>query len=467
MPPSLSATAATCPLKVSYNPQNLPTATAGAAPIVAAGGTAPGTSGGFVDFSTWSTAGNATITAQGGTVSGAGGAYITFDYSAHAGDATLIANGGTSGAAGGSIVFRRGATGDNARVVTFAGGVVDVSGNTFYGGTSVGSVEGAGAIYLQGSLLTVGGRNTSTTFSGQIVDGDPGFGIGGLLTKVGSGKLSLSGANAYTGLTTVTGGTLAVDGSIVGAATVNSGGTLQGAGNVGGLVTVNSGGTLSPGNSPGQFSVSSLSLLSGSQLTIELGGAQPGIGYDTLSVSGLASLGGVLAVLPINGFQPALNDAFAVLSFNSRAGDFSTYSGLAVGGHLMLRHAFTTNSLLLTARPTIDGDINLDGTVNIFDINAVSSNWSTAGPQGDANGDGIVNIFDINLISANWGATSADRRARAACARTYAGWTVGRHSSPPESVAASRGSLRRVKPRGRADVVDSVESCLQFDSARV
>ena len=50
------------------------------------------------------------------------------------------------------------------------------------------------------------------------------------------------------------------------------------------------------------------------------------------------------------------------------------------------------------------GDINLDGTVNIFDINAVSSNWNTAGPQGDANGDGTVNIFDVNVISSNWGA---------------------------------------------------------------
>ena len=49
------------------------------------------------------------------------------------------------------------------------------------------------------------------------------------------------------------------------------------------------------------------------------------------------------------------------------------------------------------------GDANGDNTVNIFDINLVSSNWSTAGPTGDANHDGTVNIFDINLISANWG----------------------------------------------------------------
>ena len=51
----------------------------------------------------------------------------------------------------------------------------------------------------------------------------------------------------------------------------------------------------------------------------------------------------------------------------------------------------------------IPGDVNFDGTVNIFDINVVSSNWSTPGPLGDANGDHTVNIFDINVVSAHWG----------------------------------------------------------------
>jgi trimeric autotransporter adhesin len=51
-------------------------------------------------------------------------------------------------------------------------------------------------------------------------------------------------------------------------------------------------------------------------------------------------------------------------------------------------------------------DINMDGFVNIFDINLVSSNWNKMGAPGtvpgDANKDGVVDIFDINLISANW-----------------------------------------------------------------
>jgi len=58
------------------------------------------------------------------------------------------------------------------------------------------------------------------------------------------------------------------------------------------------------------------------------------------------------------------------------------------------------------AVPTAMPDVNMDGFVNIFDINLVSANWGGSGPDGDANKDGTVNIFDINLISANWDPTA-------------------------------------------------------------
>jgi Trypsin/PEP-CTERM motif len=50
----------------------------------------------------------------------------------------------------------------------------------------------------------------------------------------------------------------------------------------------------------------------------------------------------------------------------------------------------------------LPGDLNLDGAVNIFDVNLVSAHWGQAGPEGDANGDGVVDIFDVNFVSAHW-----------------------------------------------------------------
>ncbi len=54
-------------------------------------------------------------------------------------------------------------------------------------------------------------------------------------------------------------------------------------------------------------------------------------------------------------------------------------------------------------RNFLDGDVNFDGQVDIFDVNAVSANWAgTTSPSGDANLDAAIDIFDINMISSNW-----------------------------------------------------------------
>ena len=81
---------------------------------------------------------------------------------------------------------------------------------------TIGSLAGAGTVSNSGAaaaVLTAGGDNSSTVFSGAIQDDGP---TG--LTKTGTGTLTLSGTSTYSGATTVAGGTLGVDGSIVNSA---------------------------------------------------------------------------------------------------------------------------------------------------------------------------------------------------------------------------------------------------------
>jgi autotransporter-associated beta strand protein len=347
-----------------YNVAYEGTTTAADATIELQGATIPYTYGGSSGFSTWSTAGNATITAQGGTVLYAGGGTISFDYVGHAGNATLIANGGSGGGGGGEIYFRRGATGDNSKIVVNAGGLAHFGGNIGYGGTAVGSIEGAGTFALNGSELTTGARNTSTTVSGPIVD-ILGSSTNGRLTKVGAGTLTLAGTNTYTGLTTVNGGALSVTGSIVGGAIVNNSGTLNGTGTIGGEVTVNTGGTFLPGTSPGTITVGGLKLMPGSKLGFELGATR-----DHIIVNGNVTLGGTLELSLLSGFVPELNATFPLFegAVGTISGTFANVISPLFDGH-EVDVIYGTNSVILKVvdADTDTGDYNNDGVVDAAD----------------------------------------------------------------------------------------------------
>ncbi len=83
-------------------------------------------------------------------------------------------------------------------VTVSSGASFDLAGYT----QSIGSLSGSGNVALGAGQLDVGSDHSSTTFSGDL------SGVGGRLTKTGTGTLTLSGTNTYTGGTTVNAGTL-------------------------------------------------------------------------------------------------------------------------------------------------------------------------------------------------------------------------------------------------------------------
>ena len=240
------------------------TPTAGNATFTNLGGAVSGRGGGF-SVVTSGTAGNATFVNNGGAVSDALGAETLFNDTGDAGNATLIANGSLGGGGGGLIQFASASSGGTARVEVFGNGNLDISGHDAPGLTT-GSIKGNGAVFLGANNLTLGTNNLSTTFSGLMQDGGTNGGIGGSLTKAGSGDLTLSNANTYTGGTTITEGTLLVKndiGSATGGGAVQvKAGTLSGTGKISGAVTVATGtsaATLLPGaaTEPGTLTLQS------------------------------------------------------------------------------------------------------------------------------------------------------------------------------------------------------------------
>ncbi|MEO6477601.1 autotransporter-associated beta strand repeat-containing protein [Luteolibacter sp.] len=222
---------------------------------------------------------------------------------------------------------------------------------------NLGSLSGSGDlanIAASGTTatLSVGALNTDTTFSGVLAAN----GTSHLaLTKVGTGKLTLSNANTYTGKTTIGGGslTLASTGSIANSSeiSINGGnfnvsavsgfslGSAQSLTGSGGSVTgaINVNGTLAIGNSPGTMTFNNdLTFGSSAASNFEFTNITLGINSYDLAQGGAGSqavtFGGTLNLL-FSGGTYANGGSVQIFNFDTYGGTFATvnFSGLDVG----------------------------------------------------------------------------------------------------------------------------------------
>ena len=191
-----------------------------------------------------------------------------FQNSSRAANAVLVANGGLNGGTGGSIELDDGSTGGTAQVKVFGDGSLDISAHNTVP-VVIGSVEGDGKVLLGPHKLSIGANNLSTTFSGVIQDS-------GSLTKVGTGTLTLSSANTYTGGTTVSAGGLKVSnksgsGTGTGSVQVNAG-TLSGKGIIAGATTIGTGSGAGAFLAPGEGASKVITLTIQGPLTFKADG---------------------------------------------------------------------------------------------------------------------------------------------------------------------------------------------------
>ena len=180
--------------------------------------------------------------------------------------------------------------------------------NTYTGDTTISATTGTLEIGGAGSLGAGG------TYAGAITNNDKfkynstatqtlsGVISGaGTLEKDNTGTLTLSGTNIYTGTTTVSGGTLIIDGdhsAATGDITVSGTGTLAGSGTLASM-TISLGGVQSPGNSPGTQTVADLTWADGGTYLWEInnlnGGQGVDSGWDWIDVTNSFDLSGLSA----------------------------------------------------------------------------------------------------------------------------------------------------------------------------
>lgn len=193
----------------------------------------------------------------------------------------------------------------------------------------------------------------------------------GSLAKTGLGSLVISGTASHTGVTTVSAGTLVVDG-LMGATsgvTVAAGATLAGSGTLAAPLSVS--GALAPGSTGGLLTLSSLALQSSAASQFQISGTSRGVagGYEAVDLTqsgGLTYGGGVefsigslfsdTTSFNIFGFSGApagsltsvsATGAYGPLSFTGAGGVWT-----AVSGTQTLTFTESTGTLSIIPEPT-------------------------------------------------------------------------------------------------------------------
>jgi autotransporter-associated beta strand protein len=205
-----------------------------------------------------------------------------------------------------------------------ADGMINVNGKV----VSTDLVAGTGTIRNQGGgngLLEVGAANGNNTIGGTpaLLDGASGS-LG--LVKRGSGLLTITAAQTFSGGLVVSNGTVFVENSTGsgtggGAVTVYAG-TLAGNGSIAGAVSVESGADLSPGASVGKLTINNTLTLAGNTV-IEVDKASS---TNDVIVATAVNYGGTLTVTDVSGGLVA-GDSFNIVTAGSQTGDFTSIVG--------------------------------------------------------------------------------------------------------------------------------------------
>jgi fibronectin-binding autotransporter adhesin len=317
------------------------------------------------------------------------------------GAGTFLTDAGTNLTLAGTVGGAGSLVKDGAGSLLLTSDVAPMGGTTIAAGTlqvgdggTTGSL--AGDVVDNGTLAF--DRSDSVTFGGAISGA-------GSIEQSGVGTTVLTGANTYTGETTVSNGSLFVDGdqaAATGATLVATGGTLGGTGTIGGDVAVSSQATLSPGDpgtAPGTLTINgSLALDTGAVLNYRFGeaGVVGGALNDLTVVHGDLTLGGTLDVMQTTGGTFGAG-VYRVFNYDGTLTDNGMTVGDMAAGTFLVQTAIGHQvNLVNTAGLTLNF---WDGTSGIADDGAIQGGdgtWRLADNTSWTDSAGSVNASYSN-----------------------------------------------------------------------
>lgn len=309
---------------------------------------------------------------------GGGGRGSTGGTGGFAGGSGTDSGSGGGGALGGAIFVRDGGTLNIEEKITFSGNSV-----TAGAGTGSPSALGPDIFLMSGGQINIQSLTKNSSVPNPIESNfDDGVGVknvGGLTLVSGNSAIfTLNGANTYSGTTTVTQGTLYVEGSVITPVTV-TGGTFGGEATVkvegavpsSGTLTVNGTGNLAPGGSAifGTFTVEDTLTFSGGGTFFNAEVDSVG-NADKIIVAGLATLDGTLEVAANGNFIKGQTST--VLRAGSIANAFTLVSPQTPWGSKIFKIVQTSTEVQLEVLENVlfvhqaIGSGNAQNVVNYF-----------------------------------------------------------------------------------------------------
>ena len=246
-------------------------------------------------------------------------------------DITTIVNDGITGSKWFLVATQNHAAATGASAATLVEGGQFIALNYKVGSASsiVGNLmtlDNGGTILANGAAIT---HNVALTGTGGVFNTTAATSVSGAiggtggLWKNGTGTLTLTGVNTYTGNTNVEAGKLVVNGSLASSVRILKNGTLGGTVTIAGNLT--NLGTLAPGNSPGTTTISGNYIEAGT-LDIEVWGTTANTQHDQVVVSGTATFqtGSTLKVTKTGGtFDLARTESVVAVSALAYSGTFT------------------------------------------------------------------------------------------------------------------------------------------------
>lgn len=358
-----------------------------------------------------------TLHGSGGTVEVTAGNTLSFAGATNGpggltktGTGTLVCTSGSGNTATGPTVIEAGTlrTGTNTALSFYSNctvgpnGTLDINGTASGANQTIGSLAGSGLVTNHGaaaSTLITGAIHQSTVFAGLIRDGSAAV----HLAKIGTGTLTLTGANPYTGTTLVEAGGLVANnttGSATGSGpiTIRRVGFLAGTGSMGGAVTLQ--GTLSPGDPAAPDTTddlafgSNLTCQTNSGLLFEIGGNSTGT-YDRILAAGTVTMASQQDVTLsfVADYTPAPGHVFDLIDAAELIAPevVFTLPGLSAGLVWNTERFATDGTVSFTTAAA-----NLYNTwLNSHFTAAEQLDPALSGPHADPDSDGLANAIEF------------------------------------------------------------------------